>query len=548
MFFEREKTYRMGENSENQNAFAVRWPSMCMVRVAGLSSTDGETLLRIHDSAPGGASIEVIVSSDPDAGVLREAAKRGIATEVLPDGEVSALRDTVSAYDFDLVCCDSFHSEIPEETIAALPPVFDTHFSLLPAFDGNQPVQAALDAGVKITGCSVAVLPVEEPYRVVTQDPVGVYSDDSVESLRDRIGEVARCGSVPRAVQWFAEDRITIHEDSGTVEVEGTDESKFPLHRVGSHDRRAGLRYGENPHQDASVYLDPTPGTGTVIRANQLNPSAKSLSYNNYNDAEAAVELVNEFDEPAAAVIKHTNPAGCATAESIESAYENALATDPMSAFGGVVSLNRECDARTAALITDSFKEVVAAPSYTPESLDVLRESENLRVLELGETDGFDGSVRERQLRGGRLVQDRDTHQLTADDLEVVTDREPTQEQVESMLFGWHVVKHVKSNAIVFATGTETVGVGAGQMSRVDAVKIAAMKADEHAEGKAAAGGVMASDAFFPFPDGIEEAVDAGIEGVIQPGGSVNDENVIAAANEHDVAMVFTGYRCFRHD
>lgn len=519
-----------------------------MVRVAGFASAHGETLLRIHDIAPGGASLEVIVSSDPDAVVLREAAKRGIATEAIPGAEPSRLREAVSSYDFDVVCCDSFTPGIPVDTIEALPPVLDSHYSLLPAFSGEDPVQAALDAGVKITGCSVVLHPIEEPYRVVTQDPVVVYSDDSVDSLRARIRDVATYGSVPRAIQWFAEDKIRVATDAERVEIDGNHESEFPLQRLGSHDRRDDLRYGENPHQDASVYLDPTPGAGTVIRAPQLNPSGKALSYNNYNDAEAAVELVHEFDDPTAAVIKHTNPAGCATAGTIESAYADALATDPMSAFGGVVALNRECDARTATSITDSFKEVVAAPSFTEESMDVLTELENLRVLELGDIDDFEGSVKERQLRGGRLVQDRDTLQLTEDDLEVVSDREPTREQLESMLFGWHVVKHVKSNAIVFTTGTETVGVGAGQMSRVDAVKIAAMKAEEHAEGKSAVGGVMASDAFFPFPDGIEEAVDAGIEGVIQPGGSVNDEDVIDAADDHDIAMVFTGYRCFRHD
>jgi phosphoribosylaminoimidazolecarboxamide formyltransferase/IMP cyclohydrolase len=519
-----------------------------MVRVAGLASSHGETLLRINDVAPGGASVEVVVSSDPDAAVLRQAAKRGIATEVISTSGETGLGDVLSSYDFDVVCCDSFTGDIPIAMYEELPPVVDTHFSLLPAFSGDDPVQSALEAGVNVTGVSVVLQPLEDPYQIVTQDPVLVYDNDSVGTLRERMSEVARYGSVPRAIRWFAEDRIRVPDDGETVEIDRSESQKFPVQRLSTHELRDELRYGENPHQDASVYLDPTRGSGTVIRAAQLNPSAKALSYNNYNDAEAAVELVHEFDEPAAAVIKHTNPAGCATADTIEEAYAAALATDPMSAFGGVVALNRECDARTATSITDSFKEVVAAPSYTPESLDVFREEENLRVLELGDTDGIDELVRERQLRGGRLVQDRDTLQLTEDDLEVVTDREPTPEQLESMLFGWHVVKHVKSNAIVFTTGTETVGVGAGQMSRVDAVKIAAMKADEHADGKSAVGGVMASDAFFPFPDGIEEAVDAGINGVIQPGGSVNDEKVIEAADEHGVAMVFTGYRCFRHD
>jgi phosphoribosylaminoimidazolecarboxamide formyltransferase/IMP cyclohydrolase len=218
-----------------------------------------------------------------------------------------------------------------------------------------------------------------------------------------------------------------------------------------------------------------------------------------------------------------------------------------MSAFGGIVALNRECDAATAEAIVDSFKEVVVAPGYTDAALDVLFGKENLRVLDVGSLDAPAEELTEKRLAGGRLVQERDFQQPTADDLEVVTEREPTDDQIETMLFAWRTIKHVKSNAILFATGTETVGVGMGQVSRVDAVRLAAMKADEHAEGKTAEGAVMASDAFFPFPDGIEEAAAAGIEAVVQPGGSVNDDDVIAAANEHDIAMAFTGTRAFQH-
>jgi phosphoribosylaminoimidazolecarboxamide formyltransferase/IMP cyclohydrolase len=218
-----------------------------------------------------------------------------------------------------------------------------------------------------------------------------------------------------------------------------------------------------------------------------------------------------------------------------------------MSAFGGIVALNRECDAATAEQIIDSFKEVVVAPGYTDAALDVLFQKENLRVLDVNENFEVTDTLTEKPLVGGRLVQERDTQHLTADDLEVVTEREPTDEQIESMLFAWHTLKHVKSNGILFAKGTETVGIGMGQVSRVDAVRLAAMKADEHAEGKDAAGAVMASDAFFPFPDGIEEAAEAGIEAVIQPGGSVNDEDVIEACDEHDIAMAFTGNRAFQH-
>ncbi|MFB6140941.1 MAG: phosphoribosylglycinamide formyltransferase, partial [Halosimplex sp.] len=266
------------------------------------------------------------------------------------------------------------------------------------------------------------------------------------------------------------------------------------------------------------------------------------------NDADGALNLIKEFDEPAAAVIKHTNPAGCATADTVADAYADALATDPKSAFGGIVALNRECDEATAEQIVDSFKEVVVAPGYTDAALDTLFEKDNLRVLDVSDRYEVAEPMTEKKLVGGRLVQERDTQKLTADDLEVVTEREPTDEQIESMLFAWQTIKHVKSNAIVFAKGTETVGVGAGQVSRVDAVEIAGMKAEKDAEGKDAQGAVMASDAFFPFPDGIEKAVEAGIEAVIQPGGSKNDDVVIEAADEHDVAMVMTGQRAFRHD
>jgi phosphoribosylaminoimidazolecarboxamide formyltransferase/IMP cyclohydrolase len=315
-----------------------------------------------------------------------------------------------------------------------------------------------------------------------------------------------------------------------------------------SEDRQSTLRYGENPHQDAAVYGDATCDEASVVGATQHNPAAKALSYNNYNDADAALDLIKEFDEPAAAVIKHTNPAGCATADTIAAAYDDALATDPMSAFGGIVALNRPCDAETATAITDSFKEVVVAPDYTADALGTLREKANLRVLEVGDLATRDRDHTENQLVGGRLVQDRDEWVPGEGDLEVVTEREPTDEQLATMLFSWRVLKHVKSNAIVFADGTETVGIGAGQMSRVDAVRLAAMKADEHAEGKSADGAVMASDAFFPFADGVEKAAEAGVEAVIQPGGSKNDQQVIEAADDLGVAMVFTGRRCFRHD
>jgi phosphoribosylaminoimidazolecarboxamide formyltransferase/IMP cyclohydrolase len=411
-----------------------------------------------------------------------------------------------------------------------------------------------LDAGVRVTGCTVHV--VDETVDggpIVTQEPIPVFEDDTEATLTERVRREGEFKAYPRAVRWFAEGRVTVDADG--VEVDGDDDGEFPARRVTAEEFAADLRYGENPHQDAALYADRACTEANVVTAPQLNEGAKSLSYNNYNDADAALDLVKEFAEPAAAVIKHTNPAGCATGDSLADAYAAALSTDPMSAFGGVVALNRRCDAATAEWVVDSFKEVVVAPAYSDAALDVLTGTEDLRVLAVGDA-GFRGDgpdettepMTEKPLVGGRLVQERDLWAPDRDDLEVVTERAPTDAEVETMLFAWRVLKHCKSNGICFADGTETVGLGVGQVSRVDAVEIAGMKAERDAAGKSADGAVMASDAFFPFPDGIETAVELGIEAVIQPGGSVNDEDVIAACDAHDVAMCFTGTRCFRHD
>ncbi len=526
------------------------------MKLAGMASNRGRNLLNVADRAPGGAEFAVIVTNDADAPVINEAAERGIPTEVVERDENEAreaheerILDALAGYEFDLVCMDGYMRILTGTFLDAVPTTINVHPSLLPAFPGMDAHEQVADAGVKTTGCTVHV--VDESVDggpIVTQEPVPVYEGDDEDDLKERVLYEGEFRAYPRAVKWFAEDRVTVDHEAGTVDVEGDEGGAFPVRRLVSDDRAADLRYGENPHQDAALYADHTTTEASVVHADQLNEGAKALSYNNYNDADGALNLIKEFDDPAAAVIKHTNPAGCATADSVAEAYEKALSTDPMSAFGGIVALNRECDAETAEQIIDSFKEVVVAPGYTDDALDVLFEKENLRVLS---PDGeFEPTERltEKPLVGGRLVQERDRQKLTRDDLEVVTEREPTDEQIASILFAWQTLKHVKSNGILFAKGTETVGIGMGQVSRVDAVRLAAMKADEHAEGKDARGAVMASDAFFPFPDGIEEAVDAGIEAVIQPGGSKNDDAVIEAANEHDVAMVFTGQRSFRHD
>ncbi|MFB6171154.1 MAG: bifunctional phosphoribosylaminoimidazolecarboxamide formyltransferase/IMP cyclohydrolase [Haloarculaceae archaeon] len=528
------------------------------MKLVGMASNRGRNLMNIADRAPGGVEFAVVLSNAEGAPVLDAAAERGIPTEVVErdagadesrEAHERRVLEALDRYEFDLVCLDGYMRILSDVFLDATPTVLNVHPSLLPSFPGTTPHEDVLDAGVKVTGCTVHV--VDETVDggpVVTQEPIPVYEGDGVDDLKERVLYEGEFKAYPRAVEWFAEGRVDVDWDAGTVDVEGDDAGQFPARRLVSDDRAAALRYGENPHQDAALFADHTCTEASVVHADQLNEGAKALSYNNYNDADGALNLIKEFDDPAAAVIKHTNPAGCATADSLAAAYERALSTDPMSAFGGIVALNRECDAETAEQIVESFKEVVVAPGYTDAALGVLFEKENLRVLDVGPIGGISEPLTEKPLVGGRLVQERDQQAPTADDLEVVTERAPTDEQIESLLFAWQTIKHVKSNAILFARGTETVGIGMGQVSRVDAVRLAAMKADEHAEGKDADGAVMASDAFFPFPDGIEEAAAAGIEAVVQPGGSVNDEDVIAAADEHDMAMVFTGQRCFRHD
>jgi phosphoribosylaminoimidazolecarboxamide formyltransferase len=537
------------------------------MRLAGMASNRGRNLMNIADKSPGGAEFSVVLTNAEDAPVVEKARKRDIPTETVVQGEDESRReherrvlDALSDYDVDLVCLDGYMRILSDTFLEEAPTTLNVHPALLPSFPGMDAWGDALDEDVSVTGCTIHVVTdatdeagdvIDEAVDagpVVTQEPVPVYEGDTKEDLQDRVLYQGEFKAYPRAVKWFAEDRVTIDRDAGTVAVEGDDGGTFPARRIDSGDRTATLRYGENPHQDAALYADYSVEEASVVHADQLNEGAKALSYNNYNDADAALNLVKEFEEPAAAVIKHTNPAGCATADSLAEAYDRALSTDPMSAFGGIVALNRECDAATAEQIIDSFKEVVVAPSYTDEALETLFEKDNLRVLDVGDLGEVTDRLTEKPLVGGRLVQERDLQTVEADDLEVVTEREPTDEQIESMLFAWQTIKHVKSNAILFAKGTETVGVGMGQVSRVDAVHLAGMKAREHAEGKDPEGAVMASDAFFPFPDGVEKAAEAGIEAVIQPGGSKNDDMVIEAADEHDMAMVFTGSRSFRHD
>ncbi len=312
------------------------------------------------------------------------------------------------------------------------------------------------------------------------------------------------------------------------------------------YEKVQAMRYGENPHQKAAFYIESNPKEVSVATARQLQ--GKELSYNNVADTDAALECVKSFDETACVIVKHANPCGVAIGDTILTAYERAFKTDPTSAFGGIIAFNRPLDAETAkAIIERQFVEVIIAPDVAEDAKPILATKKNVRVLISGEwsKERAAGLLDFKRVNGGLLVQDRDLGSISAADLKVVTERQPTATEIQDLLFAWKVAKFVKSNAIVYCKDGMTIGVGAGQMSRVYSAKIAAIKAaDENLEVQ---GSVMASDAFFPFRDGIDSAAEVGIKAVIQPGGSMRDEEVIAAANEHGMAMVFTGMRHFRH-
>jgi len=311
--------------------------------------------------------------------------------------------------------------------------------------------------------------------------------------------------------------------------------------------KKQDMRYGENPHQSAAFYVD-NPGVtraGNIGSAEQIQ--GKELSFNNISDTDAALECVKAFEEPACVIVKHANPCGVAIAENIEIAYDRAFATDPTSAFGGIIAFNRPLDSDTARAIIDrQFVEVIIAPRIEDEARIALADKKNVRVLECGHWDeSISHGMDFKRVVGGLLIQQRDTGLITESDLKIVTKRKPSDQEQRDLLFSWKIVKFVKSNAIVYCRDGRSIGIGAGQMSRVYSARIAGIKAaDEKLEVK---GSVMASDAFFPFRDGLDQAAEAGITAVIQPGGSMRDEEVIAAADEHDIAMVFTGMRHFRH-
>ena len=325
-----------------------------------------------------------------------------------------------------------------------------------------------------------------------------------------------------------------------------TIQPEFPDTLNMQFNKQQQLRYGENPHQQAAFYKEKAPAAGTIAAARQLQ--GKELSYNNIADADAALECVKEFSQqPACVIVKHANPCGVAVADDILSAYDLAYATDPTSAFGGIIAFNQELDETTAKAIIDrQFVEVIIAPSVSDAAQNVLAAKKNVRVLETGVwAQEPIPALDFKRVAGGLLVQDKDNGRIAADQVKIVSKRAPTEQEMSDLLFAWKVAKFVKSNAIVYARNHRTIGVGAGQMSRVYSARIAGIKAAD--EGLEVAGSAMASDAFFPFRDGIDAAAQAGITAVIQPGGSMRDEEVIAAANEHNIAMVFTGMRHFRH-
>ncbi|WP_342059586.1 bifunctional phosphoribosylaminoimidazolecarboxamide formyltransferase/IMP cyclohydrolase [Aeromonas sp. OTU364] len=325
---------------------------------------------------------------------------------------------------------------------------------------------------------------------------------------------------------------------------EGDAESRFPRTFNAQFIKKQDMRYGENSHQAAAFYAEELAAPGSVASAIQLQ--GKALSYNNIADTDAALECVKEFAEPACVIVKHANPCGVAIGDDLLGAYDRAYQTDPTSAFGGIIAFNRELDGATAAaIVARQFVEVIIAPSISQAAREAVAAKQNVRLLECGQwtapAQGFDL----KRVNGGLLVQERDHGMVTLGDLTVVSQRQPTEAELKDLLFCWKVAKFVKSNAIVYAKDGQTIGVGAGQMSRVYSAKIAGIKAED--EGLTVAGSVMASDAFFPFRDGIDAAAAAGISCVIQPGGSMRDNEVIEAANEHGMCMVFTNMRHFRH-
>ncbi|MEZ6132904.1 MAG: bifunctional phosphoribosylaminoimidazolecarboxamide formyltransferase/IMP cyclohydrolase [Planctomycetaceae bacterium] len=385
----------------------------------------------------------------------------------------------------------------------------------------------------------VAIVTSPDQYGTVLQ----MVTDNSMdEAYRRKLAAAAfeMTATYDRAI---ANYMAGITSNSGNDE---TDAAAWPQQLNLSFRLQDSLRYGENPHQRAAFYVEENPPTTSLANATQLN--GKELSYNNLMDLDSAKSIAGDFDQPAACVIKHNNPCGCAVADNLADAFENAHAGDPISAFGSIIGLNRTLDLATAERLCEPgrFIEAVIAPGYDADALELLKTKpkwrNNVRLMQAVFSDEGKGAAEYRRVTGGLLVQDRDDLPQPEDGWTIVTERQPTETEYADLRFAWKVCRHVKSNAIVFAKAGMLLGAGAGQMSRLDSSYIAAMKSGDRAQGA-----VVASDAFFPFRDGIDEAAKAGIKAVIQPGGSRNDDEVIAACNEHGMAMIFTGRRHFRH-
>ncbi|MFK7967018.1 MAG: bifunctional phosphoribosylaminoimidazolecarboxamide formyltransferase/IMP cyclohydrolase [Burkholderiaceae bacterium] len=395
---------------------------------------------------------------------------------------------------------------------------------------------------------SVAVLTEAGQYRAV------------IDQLQSQAGldDAIRLSLATTAFGRIADYDVAIGEYLSGLQLDATGlpdggHQDFSNRRFGRYEKLFDLRYGENPHQQAAYYRELNPAPGSIVTARPVQ--GKALSYNNIADADAAWECVKSFDTSACVIVKHANPCGVALGDTPLAAYQAAFACDPTSAFGGIIAFNRPLDEAAAKAISAQFVEVLMAPGFSDAALAVFAAKPNVRLLEISLNDiqasGHTAAARGlnaidiKRIGSGLLVQDADNHQLTPDDLKVVTEKAPTDQQMQDLMFAWRVAKFVKSNAIVFCANSATVGVGAGQMSRLDSARIAAIKAD--AAGLSLTGSVVASDAFFPFRDGLDVVVDAGAIAVIQPGGSMRDDEVIAAANERGIAMVTTGVRHFRH-
>lgn len=373
--------------------------------------------------------------------------------------------------------------------------------------------------------------------------------DQLLTQLKAGNGSLTKTQKLKYAAKAFQHTAVydqRIQKYLGEIAFADQGNKELPQTLLSQYTKKSDLRYGENPHQKAAFYLETEQNEPSIAAAEQLH--GKGMSFNNINDTDGALELVKEFEaKPTAAVIKHANPCGIAAAANLKEAFIRAHAGDPLSAFGSIVALNRKVDLATAREIADQdkFIEVVIAPAYEKEALEILKNrSDKMRILKTGKLliNRSKPGYSMKKVTGGLLVQTRDLAQTTAQDLEVVTEKVPTEKQIKDLLFSWKVVKHVKSNAIVMAKDEMVVGVGAGQMSRVDSMIIAGRKAEGRQKN-----GVVASDAFFPFPDAVEKAAELGVKAIIQPGGSIRDQKVINACNKFGIAMVFTGKRHFRH-